>query len=132
MSLRNAVQLICYPNRLGDNLRDLNKVIEKHLHDAIGGVHILPFYPSNADGGFSPLSHELVDPAFGTWDDIERISSKYDLCADLTVNHISDESEEFKDFLVNGFESEYADLFVHVEKLGEISPDDLEKIHIRK
>ncbi|RLU00964.1 sucrose phosphorylase [Ketobacter sp.] len=132
MSLRNAVQLICYPNRLGDNLRDLHTVIEKHLHDAIGGVHILPFYPSNADGGFSPLSHEQVDPAVGTWEDIERISSKYDLCADLTVNHISDESDEFKDFIAKGFESEYADLFVHVEKLGEISPDDLAKIHIRK
>ena len=50
MPLRNAVQLICYPDRLGNNLRDLNTVIEKHLHDAIGGVHILPFYPSNADG----------------------------------------------------------------------------------
>ena len=132
MALRNAVQLICYPNRMGDNLRDLNTVIEKHLHDAIGGVHILPFYPSNADAGFSPISHEQVDPAYGCWEDIERISAKYDLCADLTVNHISDESAEFKDFLVNGFESEYADLFVNVEKFGPISPDDLAKIHIRK
>ncbi|AKH69033.1 sucrose phosphorylase [Spongiibacter sp. IMCC21906] len=132
MGLRNAVQLICYPNRLGNNLEDLNTVIEKHLSDAIGGVHILPFFPSNADGGFSPLSHKEVDPAFGDWDDIERISSKYDLCCDLTVNHISDESLEFKDFIQNGYASEYAELFVHVDKYGEITPDDLAKIHIRK
>lgn len=132
MALRNAVQLICYPNRLGDNLADLNKVIDTHLSDAIGGVHILPFFPSNADGGFSPLTHKEVDPAFGDWSDIERISSRYDLCCDLTVNHISDESVEFLDFIQNGYASEYAELFVHVDKYGEITPDDLAKIHIRK
>jgi sucrose phosphorylase len=131
-SLRNAVQLICYPNRIGGGLADVHTVIEKHLHDAIGGVHLLPFYPSNADGGFSPLTHEEVDPAFGTWADIERIAEKYDICADVTVNHISDESTQFKDFVEKGYDSEHADLFVHVEKMGEITPDDLAKIHIRK
>ena len=65
MALRNAVQLICYPNRIGDNLGDLSDVIERHLAKAIGGVHILPLYPSNADGGFSPLTHKQVDPAYG-------------------------------------------------------------------
>ena len=130
--LRNAVQLICYPNRMGKNLQDLHTVIERHFSDSIGGVHILPFFPSNADGGFSPLSHKKVDPDFGDWDDIEKISHKYDLCVDLTVNHISDESDEFKDFIANGYDSEYAELFVHVDKFGDISPDDMAKIHIRK
>lgn len=132
MILRNAVQLICYPDRIGRGLSDLADFVEAHLDEAIGGIHILPFYPSNADGGFSPLTHTQVDPAYGTWDDIQRLASRYDLCADLTVNHISDESEEFLDFLENGHDSEYADLFVHVEKFGEITPDDLAKIHIRK
>lgn len=132
MILRNAVQLICYPNRIGNDLKDLNSVLQKHLSDAIGGVHILPFFPSNADGGFSPLTHKEVAPEFGTWEDIETISSQFDLCCDLTVNHISDESEEFKDFVKNGFKSRYADLFVHVNRFGEITPDDLAKIHIRK
>ena len=62
MALRNAVQLICYPDRLGDNLQDLRTVISRHFADAIGGLHILPFYPSNADAGFSPLTHKEVDP----------------------------------------------------------------------
>src|SRR3970040_2837790 len=48
------------------------------------------------------------------------------------INHISDASEEFQDFLQHGYASEYADLFVHVDGLGEISPDDLARIHIRK
>lgn len=45
MSLRNAVQLMCYPNRIGRNLADLDTFIERHLEGAIGGIHILPFYP---------------------------------------------------------------------------------------
>ena len=132
MSLRNAVQLICYPNRLGSNLKDLHATLDKHLSDAIGGVHILPFFPSNADGGFSPLTHKEVDPEFGDWGDIERLAADYDLCCDLTVNHISDESVEFLDFLDKGYDSLHAELFVHVERFGEITPDDLAKIHIRK
>ncbi|TVP53521.1 MAG: sucrose phosphorylase, partial [Halomonadaceae bacterium] len=132
MSLRNAVQLMCYPNRIGEGLKDLNGFIDQHLSEAIGGVHILPFYPSNADGGFSPLTHTEVDPVFGTWADIEHLASRYDLCADLTVNHISDASMEFQDFIQGGYDSPYADLFVHVHEFGEITPDDLAKIHIRK
>lgn len=132
MPLRNQVQLITYPHRLGGNLAALGDILDAHLEKAVGGVHILPLYPSNADGGFSPLTHKEVDPAFGTWADVERISQKYDLCLDLTINHISDESAEFRDFLAKGFKSEYADLFVHVDHLGEITPDDLAKIHIRK
>ena len=132
MVLRNQVQLICYPDRIGKDLADLHQAIDSHFAKAIGGVHILPLYPSNADSGFSPLTHKEVDPVYGTWEDVRRISDKYDLCLDLTLNHISDASEEFKDFLANGYKSEYADLFVHVDQLGDITPDDLAKIHIRK
>ena len=132
MALKNTVQLIAYPNRIGDNLKDLGTVLDAHLSKAIGGVHILPIYPSNADGGFSPLTHKQVDPAYGTWDDVEHISAKYDLCLDLTLNHISDESAEFKDFLEKGFESEHAELFINVDTLEPITKEDLAKIHIRK
>ncbi len=132
MPLRNQVQLIAYPDRMGGSLAALGDILETHLAKAVGGVHILPVYPSNADGGFSPLTHMEVDPAFGTWADVERIAARFDLCLDLTINHISDASVEFQDFLQHGMKSEYADLFVHVDQLGEISPDDLAKIHIRK
>ncbi len=132
MPLQNKIQLIAYPDRMGGNLAGLFEILESHFSGAIGGVHILPPYPSNADGGFSPLTHKEIDPKYGTWADVERISAKYDLCLDLTINHISDESVEFQDFLKHGHESEYADLFVHVDQMGEITPDDLAKIHIRK
>ena len=132
MPLKNTVQLLCYPDRIGANLRDLTGFIDKHLAGAIGGVALLPPFPSNSDGGFSPLTHKEIDPAFGTWADVENIAQRYDLCLDLVLNHISDESPEFKDFLQRGHNSPFADLFVHVERLGEITADDLAKIHIRK
>ena len=106
MALRNQVQLIAYPDRMGGSLAALADIMDAHLAKAIGGVHILPAYPSNADSGFSPLTHKEIDPAYGTWEDVERISAKYDLCFDLTINHISDESAEFKDFVANGMKSE--------------------------
>lgn len=132
MALRNQVQLICYPDRLGENLGDLYRFLERHLGDAIGGVHLLPFYPSNADGGFSPLTHKEVEPAFGSWSDIELIAHRYDLCVDLILNHISDQSLEFQDYVANGSASEYADLFIDVDALGPITDADLALIHIRK
>ncbi len=132
MALRNEVQLIAYPDRIGNNLGDLALFLEKHLEGLVGGVHILPIYPSNADTGFSPLTHMDVDPAYGSWADIERISSRIDLCLDLIINHMSDESAEFLDFIEKGDASQYADLFLDVDRLGTVTPDDLAKIYIRK
>ncbi len=132
MPLANAVQLIAYPNRIGGGLADLAQFIEGRLGDAVGGVHILPPFPSNADGGFSPLSHREIDPACGGWADIERLAARYDVCLDLVLNHLADDSAEFRDYLRHGRASAHADLFVDVDALGEIGPDDLAKIHIRK
>ncbi len=132
MSLNNKVQLIAYPNRIGRNLRDLAGFVERHLGDAIGGIHVLPPFPSNADGGFSPLTHKEINPAVGDWSDIGRLAARYDICLDLVLNHIADDSAEFQDYVRNGRASRFAELFVDVDELGEIGPDDLAKIHIRK
>jgi sucrose phosphorylase len=132
MPLRNAIQLITYPDRFGGNLAGLYSLLDRHLADAVGGVHILPLYPSNADAGFSPLTHMDVDPRYGDWADVQRISARFDLCVDLVISHISDESPEFLDFVAHGQDSAYAELFVQVEQLGEITQEDLAKIHIRK
>ena len=132
MPLRNQVQLIAYPDRMGASLAELHTLLDRHFADAIGGVHILPPYPSNADGGFAPLTHKEIDPRYGGWADVERIAARYDLCLDLTLNHLSDESAEFRDFVARGHASEHADLFIDVDRLGPISQDDLARIHIRK
>ena len=135
MTMQNKVQLITYPDSMGGNLLMLHYCLRKHLMQAVGGVHILPFFPSSADRGFAPLTYSEVDPQFGTWDDIEKIAADFDLTVDFMVNHISRQSAFFQDYLENGEASEYADMFLSFNKLmpgGEISDEDLAKVYTRK
>jgi sucrose phosphorylase len=133
--LKNQVQLITYPDSLGENLTELYFVLNKYFADSIGGVHILPFYPSSSDRGFCPLTYDTVEPRFGTWLDIQNIASKYDLTADFIPNHISSKSTYFLDYAQNGKNSKFADLFLQVHKIfpeGKIPAEDLAKIYLRK
>ncbi|WP_319525965.1 sucrose phosphorylase [uncultured Desulfosarcina sp.] len=135
MPLKNQVQLIVYPDSLGSDLVELHYVLRRYLSSAIGGVHLLPFYPSSADRGFAPLTYDAVDPAFGTWRDINLIGREFDLIIDFMVNHISRMSDYFQDYFEKGAESEYADMFLSFNKLsptGEISEADLALVYTRK
>ncbi|MCG6908918.1 MAG: sucrose phosphorylase [Deltaproteobacteria bacterium] len=135
MPIKNGVQLITYPDSLGRNLPELHYTLKKYLHDAISGIHLLPFYPSSADRGFSPITYEKVDPHFGSWTDIDRIGREYDLIIDFMVNHISRQSIYFQDYLKNGSRSPYADMFLSFDKLapnGNVTQEDLEKVYTRK
>ena len=49
----------------------------------------MPFFPSSADRGFAPMRYDVVDEAFGTYEDIEAIGREYYLMFDFMVNHIS-------------------------------------------
>jgi sucrose phosphorylase len=98
-------------------------------------VHILPFYPSSADRGFSPLTYSEVDGKFGSWEDIHALGKDYELMADFMVNHISRQSHYFKDFIEKGDTSKWGDLFLRFKKLsptGELNPEDLKKVYTRK
>jgi len=134
MTLQNKVQLITYPDSLGGNLLTLHYVLRKHLAKAIGGVHILPFYPSSADRGFAPITHDEVDPNYGNWEDLEKIGRDFDLMIDFMVNHVSRQSEYFQDYLEHGSESPYADMFLSFDKFGPdgISDEDLALVYTRK
>ena len=98
--LRNQVQLSVYPDCIGpEGKRDIPAVAEyvsSSLGEAVGGVHMLPFYPSSADRGFAPLSHKEVNEDLGTWEDLQGIAKDRDLCVDYMVNHISAQSKESK------------------------------------
>jgi sucrose phosphorylase len=135
MTLKNQVQLITYPDSLGKNLVELHWVLRKYLQSRIGGVHLLPFYPSSADRGFAPLTYEEVDPSFGTWEDVDKIGADFDLIIDFMVNHISRQSVYFQDYMDKGHYSEYADMFLSFNKLspdGEIPESELTKVYTRK
>lgn len=135
MPLQNKPQLITYADSLGKNLQELHYILNRYLKKAIGGVHLLPFYPSTADRGFCPTAYDIVDPKFGTWDDVEKIGKDFDLMADFIPNHISRSSIFFQDYLKNGQKSEYYDMFLQIQKLwpeGRIPEEELKNIYLRK
>ncbi len=129
----NKVMLITYPDSLGGNLAALRRTLNTHLQGAAGSIHILPFFPSSGDRGFSPVGYDEVEPAFGTWADIEALSRDYTLMCDMMVNHISRRSREFQDFLAKGDQSEYAGMFFDYAKFfgGEPSPEELSRLYRR-
>ena len=55
----------------------MHTVLDKYYKVAVGGVHILPFFPSSADRGFAPMCYDKVDEAFGNYNDIEKIGKDY-------------------------------------------------------
>lgn len=135
MGLRNRIQLITYPDSLGGSLAEVHYALKKFFSKAVGGVHILPFYPSSSDRGFAPMTYDSVDPSFGTWKDIEKIGRDFDLVIDFVVNHISRQSKYFQDYLEKGLKSEYADMFLSFDKLspkGHIKEKELKKVYTRK
>jgi len=127
--------LITYPDSMGGNLESLNHVLDKCFKGAVGGVHILPFFPSSGDRGFSPMTYDMVEPAFGDWSHIGELSKNYYLMCDMMVNHVSKRSKEFLDYIERGEESPYKDMFLdYAEFWGEGRPDehDIEILYRRK
>lgn len=135
MKLNNKVMLITYADSLGKNLEELNQTLNTHLKNAVGGVHILPFFPSSADRGFAPKRYDKVDEAFGSYEDVEKISKNNYLMFDFMVNHISRSSDYFKDFQEKKDESEYKDLFIRYKDFwegGEPTEEQVDLIYKRK
>ena len=112
MKIKNEAMLITYPDSLGNNLKDLEYVLDTHLKGVVGGVHILPFFPSSGDRGFSPMDYTKVDERFGGWDDIKRISEKFYMMYEFMLNHISAQSPYYLDFLEKKEASPYKDYFI--------------------
>ncbi|WP_019909467.1 sucrose phosphorylase [Paenibacillus sp. HW567] len=136
MAIQNKVQLITYPDSMGGNLKVLNELLQKHFTDIFpGGIHILPPFPSSGDRGFAPLTYLEIEPSFGTWEDIRAIGDTFDVLVDLMVNHISRQSPYFQDFLEKGRSSEFADLFMSLDKIwddGSPVQADIEKMFLRR
>jgi sucrose phosphorylase len=135
MKFNNGVMLITYANSLGKNLAELQTVLETHLRGVVAGVHILPFFPSSSDRGFSPLRYDVVDPEFGNWNNLEELSKKYFLMYDFMINHISRQSSYFQDFIEKKDLSPYAGMFIRYKDFwpgGGPSDEDIKKIYKRK
>ena len=120
--MKNQVQLITYVDRLGGQRDGADLARLRHLlcepgsplHGVFGGVHLLPFFHAidGADAGFDPIDHTQVDPRLGRWADIQALTERLDVMADVIVNHMSAESPQFLDYSEKGNASAYAGLFL--------------------
>ena len=101
----NNVLLITYGDTVCDGDRSplsvLAEFLETHLYDTITGVHILPFFPYSSDDGFAIIDYLKVNPELGSWEDVKRIATNFNLMADLVINHISSQHEWFEQFKQN-------------------------------
>src|SRR5437588_7624959 len=100
-------------------LRTLAASLERHVTDIVTAVHLLPFYPSSSDDGFSVVDHRAVDPALGTWDDVCQLGQRFELMFDAVFNHVSASSAWFRGFLAG--EPRYRDWFITVADDPDLS-----------
>jgi len=96
--------LITYADTITDPARGtplaaMNQFARKHLKGAIRCIHLLPFFPWSSDDGFSVVDYRKVDPACGSWSEVESLGDEFDLMFDLVLNHCSSRSSWFKDFV---------------------------------
>ena len=104
-------------------LETLKQFCDRRLRGAVNCVHILPFFPSSSDGGFSVIDFWKVAPELGDWRDAERLGGDYSLMVDLVLNHCSRRSEWFKNYV--GGVAPYSNYFI------EADPEDDHSLVVR-
>ncbi len=107
-------------------LATLHKFIDTFNRGAINTLHILPFFPYSSDRGFAIVKFRSVDPKLGTWEDIMRIESRYDLMFDGVLNHCSSRSQMFREFLRGN--PGYKDFFISYARPDDLTPNQRSKI----
>ena len=100
-------------------LETLKQFCDRRLRGAINCVHVLPFFPSSSDGGFSVIDFWEVNRDLGTWRDIERLGGDYSLMIDLVLNHCSRKSDWFRSY-VSGIAPQ-SDYFIEADPEGDYS-----------
>ena len=115
--------LISYGDTLADEgcapLQSLYEFACGYLKESFSAIHLLPFFPYSSDDGFSVIDYKTVNPAVGTWQDIERIGREFDLMVDYVLNHVSAKSPWFRRYLAN--EPGYQDLAIEVPPQTDLS-----------
>lgn len=136
MALRpnaTAPVLITYSDRLAGSIDGVLSLLDDGLGGAFAGVHLLPFFVpiDGADAGFDPIDHTEVDPRVGSWESITALASRYDVMADVIVNHVSAQSTPFLDWLAQGDASPFAAMFLTPQHVfgGPPSPADIAAIY---
>ena len=100
-------------------LQTLLRFGEQYLSGIISSMHLLPFFPWSSDDGFSVKDYRQVDPALGSWNDVEQLGKRFRMMYDGVINHASVQGEWFQRFLRN--ETPYRDFFMTVEGDPDLS-----------
>ncbi|MDX1828126.1 MAG: sugar phosphorylase [Lutibacter sp.] len=101
------------------HLQTLNDFIGEYCLPEINTTHLLPFFPFTSDDGFSVSDYFKVNPDFGTWNDINKLSKNSNLMFDAVINHMSKSSNWFKSYLNN--EENFKDYFINVNPNADLS-----------
>jgi sucrose phosphorylase len=96
-----------------------HEFLKEYLNDEISSVHILPFFPSSSDDGFSVVDYRRVDERMGGWDDIKHLSHDFRLMGDLVMNHASRYSDWFKNYLNN--KKPHSNYFIEIDPETDLS-----------
>ena len=98
----NDVLLISYPDNINSQsnppLQALKNFLDSNLSETATIIHVLPFFPSTSDDGFSVQNYFEVDEKFGDWGDIGKFTENSTLMADVVLNHCSIKNEWFRGF----------------------------------
>jgi sucrose phosphorylase len=90
----------------------------------VSAVHVLPFFPSTSDDGFSVVDFRAVDPELGVWEDLTGLARRAQLMVDLVLNHVSRESLWFIDFVAGRDPGQhyFIDLEPHTDTSAVVRP----------
>lgn len=118
------VVLITYGDQVrsdqGNPLQTLLRLLrERDLPRLINTIHFLPCFPYTSDDGFSVVDYHVIDPELGTWDDVEAIGGDCQLMLDLVLNHCSQASEWFQNYLASV--PPYLKYFIEVDPATDVS-----------
>ena len=119
-----SIVLITYGDQVHSegrpSLESLKQFLDENAFgELISGIHILPFFPSSSDDGFSIIDYRRVDPPLGDWNDVARLGESYRLMFDFVVNHCSQQHDWFGRYLQG--EEPYTSYFIDVDPATDLS-----------
>ena len=120
---QNDVMMITYGDSIIQkdqlSLETLRHFLDENVKDSISAVHLLPMFPYSSDDGFSVIDYLKINPDLGDWEQVNKLSEKYDLMFDAVINHISKESDWFKGYKEG--KEKFKDFFIECDKSVDYS-----------
>gem|GEM_PF-1639247 len=87
----------------------------------MGGIWLMPIFPSSSDHGYDVNDYFGVNPQYGTMSEFQDLlltadQADIDIIIDLVINHMGAHNPIFQDVLQNGIYSEFYDWFTWTDE----------------